>query len=256
MKPAAIEAFAAQPGLGVCAMQAGSELLLGSPRFLAEHGIVIDVGSIERLSRDGQTVVAVARAGKPLGLIGLADQLRPGSTAAVARLRALGIDVVMLTGDNEQTARSVARACGITQVTAGILPADKVREIERHRGCGHTIGMVGDGINDAPALAAADVSFAIGAGAGAAIQAADVTLMHSDLAGVADAIDLSRATLAKVKQNLFFAFVYNVLGIPLAAAGFLNPVAAGAAMALSSVSVVSNSLLLHRWRARSAPGTS
>jgi Cu+-exporting ATPase len=111
MKPAAIEAFAAQPGLGVCAMQAGSELLLGSPRFLAEHGIVIDVGSIERLSRDGQTVVAVARAGKPLGLIGLADQLRPGSTAAVARLRALGIDVVMLTGDNEQTARSVARAC-------------------------------------------------------------------------------------------------------------------------------------------------
>ena len=254
IEPAPIEAFAAAPGLGVRAMQAGSALLLGSPRFLAEHGIVIDAASIERLARCGQTVVALARDGKPLGLIGLADQLRASSAAAVARLKALGVDVVMLTGDNGETARAVAAACGITQVVAKILPADKVREIEKHRAAGRTIGMVGDGINDAPALAAADVSFAIGAGAGAAIQAADVTLMRSDLASVADAIDLSRATLRKVRQNLFFAFVYNVLGIPLAAAGFLNPVVAGAAMALSSVSVVGNSLLLHRWGPRGSSG--
>jgi len=254
VKPAAIEAFAARPGNGVCAVQAGSALLLGSPRFLAEHGISIDAASVERLARDGQTVVALARAGEPLGLIGLADQPRPGSAAAVARLKALGIGVVMLTGDNEQSARAVAAACGISEVVAKILPADKVLEIEKHRAAGRIIGMAGDGINDAPALAAADVSFAIGAGAGAAIQAADITLMRSDLASVADAIDLSRSTLAKVRQNLFFAFVYNVLGIPLAAAGFLNPVVAGAAMALSSVSVVSNSLLLHRWRPRTPSG--
>jgi Cu+-exporting ATPase len=156
----------------------------------------------------------------------------------------------MLTGDSEETAREAARHVGLDEVLAKMLPADKAREIERQRAAGHRVGMVGDGVNDAPALAMADVSFAIGAGTDVAIQTADVTLMRSDLVAVADAVDLSRATLRKVRQNLFFAFFYNALGIPLAALGMLNPIVAGAAMAMSSVSVVSNSLLLKRWRPR------
>jgi Cu+-exporting ATPase len=243
-----IESFEAQPGRGVQGSLSGAKVLLGSPRLLAEYGIAVDRTAVAALARDGRTVVAVARDAKPLGLIAISDRLRPSSKAAVARLSALGIEVVMLTGDNDEAARGVAAACGIREVAAGLLPAEKLREIDRRRAAGRKVGMVGDGVNDAPALASADVSFAIGAGAGAAIQAADVTLMRSDLASVADAIDLSRATLAKVKQNLFFAFVYNVLGIPLAALGFLNPVVAAAAMALSSVSVVGNSLLLRRWQ--------
>ena len=253
IEPGAIESLQALPGLGVRARQAGSELLVGSPRFLAEQGIVVDAAALERCARDGQTVVVLARDRTPLGLIAISDRLRTSSKAAVASLKALGIDVVMLTGDNERTARAVAAACGISRVVAGLLPAEKVREIEKYRAAGHKVGMVGDGVNDAPALASADVSFAIGAGAGAAIQAADVTLMRSDLESVVASIDLSRATLSKVKQNLFFAFVYNVLGIPLAALGFLNPIVAGAAMALSSVSVVGNSLLLRRWRPQRNP---
>lgn len=242
--PAAVERFEAVPGAGARARLAGSELLLGSPGFLATQGIALDAARVERLAAGGRTVVALARDREPLGLIAVSDRLRAGSPHAVARLQALGLDVVMLTGDNESTARAIASACGIDRVVAGLLPAQKLRAIEQERAAGRIIGMVGDGVNDAPALAAADVGFAIGAGAGAAIEAADVTLMRSDLASVADAIDLSRATLAKVRQNLFFAFLYNVLGIPLAAFGLLDPVVAGAAMALSSVSVVGNSLLL------------
>lgn len=200
------------------------------------------------LASRGRTVVAVGLDGRGLGLIGLADRIRASSKNAVARMQAMGVDVVMLTGDNEAAAAEIGREAGVTRILAKVLPADKAREIESSRAAGHIVGMVGDGINDAPALAAADVSFAIGAGTDVAIQTADVTLMRSDLTGVVDAIALSRATLAKVRQNLFFAFFYNVLGIPLAALGMLNPVVAGAAMALSSVSVVSNSLLLRRWR--------
>jgi Cu+-exporting ATPase len=159
----------------------------------------------------------------------------------------------MLTGDNAATAASIASETGIASYRAGVLPHDKAAEVRRLRARG-AVGMAGDGINDAPALAAADVSFAIGAGSDIAIEAADVTLMRNDLAGVADAVSLSRATVHKIRQNLFFAFVYNVIGIPLAAAGWLNPVIAGAAMALSSVSVVTNSLLLRRWKADSAGG--
>jgi Cu+-exporting ATPase len=152
----------------------------------------------------------------------------------------------MLTGDNAATAAAIAREAGIERFEAEVLPQDKAAAIASSRPAAR-VGMVGDGINDAPALAAADVSFAIGGGSDVALEAADVTLMRSDLLSVADAIDLSRATLAKIRQNLFFAFIYNVLGIPLAALGMLNPVIAGAAMAMSSVSVVSNSLLLRRW---------
>jgi len=154
----------------------------------------------------------------------------------------------MLTGDNAATAAAIAREAGIDRFEAGVLPQDKATAVTQLKSGGRRVGMVGDGINDAPALAAADVSFAIGGGSDVALEAADVTLMRSDLLSAADAIDLSRATLAKIRQNLFFAFIYNVLGIPLAAMGMLNPVIAGAAMALSSVSVVSNSLLLRRWQ--------
>jgi Cu+-exporting ATPase len=154
----------------------------------------------------------------------------------------------MISGDHEATVRAVAAEAGIDEFRAGVLPAEKAAEVNARRGAGEVVGMAGDGINDAPALAAADVSFTVAAGTGVAIDTADVTLMRDDLRALADAVDLSRRTVTKVRQNLFFAFVYNVLGIPLAAAGLLSPVIAGAAMALSSVSVVSNSLALGRWR--------
>ena len=184
-----------------------------------------------------------------LALLAIADPLRSTSGAAVARLKGMGIRVVMLTGDHTATAAAIADEAGIEDFRAGILPGEKAAAINALKAGGAVVAMVGDGINDAPALAAADVSFAIGAGSDAAIEAADVTLVRGDLNGIADAILLSRATLRKIRQNLFSAFIYNVLGIPLAALGMLNPVIAGAAMAMSSVSVVSNSLLLKRWRA-------
>ena len=189
-----------------------------------------------------------------LALLGIADPLRDSSRIAVARLRAMGIRVVMLTGDHAATAAVIADELGIDDFHAGVLPGDKTAAVEALKADGAPVAMVGDGINDAPALAAADVSFAIGAGSDAAIQAADITLVRSDLGGIVDAILLSRATLRKIRQNLFCAFLYNVLGIPLAALGMLSPVIAGAAMAMSSVSVVSNSLLLRRWRPGGRPG--
>jgi Cu+-exporting ATPase len=201
------------------------------------------------LQRAGKTVMVLADGDSVLALFAVADALRPTSKAAVRRLRERGIRVVMLTGDNAATAAAIAAEAGIDEFRAGILPGDKAAAVGELKAGGDLVAMVGDGINDAPALAAADVSFAIGAGSDAAVEAADLTLIRSDLSGVGDAIDLSAATLGKIRQNLFFAFIYNVLGIPLAALGWLNPVVAGAAMALSSVSVVSNSLLLKRWRA-------
>jgi Cu+-exporting ATPase len=240
--------FKSEPGRGVHARIDGRQVALGSPDFLSSLGVMIDPAQLAALPPGG-TPVALASDGAALGLIIIADQLRASSPAAVTRLRALGIELMMLTGDHPATARTIADAAGITNYRAQVLPQDKAREVETAKINGRTVGMVGDGINDAPALAAADVGFAIGAGADVAIQTADVTLMRSDLTSVADAISLSRATLRKIHQNLFFAFIYNVLGIPLAAMGLLNPVIAGAAMALSSVSVVSNSLLLKRWKA-------
>jgi Cu+-exporting ATPase len=170
----------------------------------------------------------------------------------VAALRAAGIEVVMMSGDDAAVSARIAADAGIARFHSRCKPSDKAAEVRRLQAAGHVVGMVGDGINDAPALAAADVSFAIGSGSGIALHAADITLMSSRLSQVGDAIDLSRATLTKVRQNLFFAFVYNVLGIPLAAAGLLNPVIAGAAMAMSSVCVVGNALMLRRWSARRA----
>jgi len=223
---------------------AGRMLRLGSPSWL---GLAADP-VVAELQHSGKTVVVLAEGDARLALFAIADALRPTSRAAVERLRERGIRVVMLTGDNAATAATIAAEAGIAEFRAGILPGDKAAAIIELKAGGGLVAMVGDGINDAPALAAADVSFAIGAGSDAAVEAADLTLIRSDLMGVVDAIDLSAATLGKIRQNLFFAFIYNVMGIPLAALGFLNPVVAGAAMAMSSVSVVSNSLLLKRWR--------
>ena len=227
-----------------------AEAIVGSLSFLADNAVSLPAEPAASLQHAGKTVVAVAVGGSVLGLIALADRVRPTSASAIARLKAAHIDIVMITGDNPATARNVADAVGIEGIRAGALPADKVDAVRGFQARGIVTGMVGDGVNDAPALAAADVSFAIGAGADIAVEAADITLVRSDLNAVADAIDLSRATLSKIRQNLFFAFAYNVLGIPLAAAGLLSPVIAGAAMAASSVSVVGNALLLKRWRPR------
>ncbi len=239
-----VQDFKAHPGLGVSGRVAGRALRLGSPDWL-DCAADPDVLSLQQA---GKTVIVLADEVHPLALLAIADALRPTSRQAVATLRARGIRVVMLTGDNAATAAAIAAQAGIDEFRAGILPGDKAAAVAELKRDGLLVAMVGDGINDAPALAAADVSFAIGAGSDAAIEAADLTLIRSDLLGLVDAIDLSVATLGKIRQNLFFAFIYNVAGIPLAALGLLNPVFAGAAMAMSSVSVVSNSLLLKRWR--------
>ncbi len=235
-------------GKGVSGQVGGRAVSVGSPAFLREQGIDVPETQVEQLVSAGRTPVAVGIDGAYAGLIAVADPVRASSAAAVARLQAEGVRVVMLTGDHPGTAKAVAAAVGIDDFKAGVLPADKADAVARLASPDGLVGMVGDGINDAPALAAADVSFAMGGGSDVALDAADVTLVRNDLNSVADAVDLSRATLVKIRQNLFFAFFYNVLGIPLAALGFLNPVVAGAAMAASSVSVVSNSLLLRRWR--------
>ena len=240
--------FRANAGRGVEAVMGGRRVLVGSPAMIAAHGIAFDTRRVAELQEKAQTVVLVALEQDAIGMVAIGDALRPTSREALSILSDLGIEVIMLTGDNPRTAAAVARELGITRFEAEVLPRDKVARIEMLKREGRTVGMAGDGVNDAPALAAAHVSFAIAAGSDVAIQAADVTLMRDDVMSVVDAIRLSRATFAKIRQNLFFAFVYNVLGIPLAAFGLLNPVIAGAAMALSSVSVVSNSLLLKRWK--------
>jgi len=253
---AMVEDFREIPGGGLQGRVDDVDCQLGSPSFIAQTGGALDEAAILALQQQGKTVIGVARAGSLLGFIALADTLRPGSRAAVARLQASGVRVVMLSGDNAATVAAIASQLGVTEYRAGVLPQDKagvVRALKvnaplTRKGREGLVGMVGDGINDSPALAAADVGFAMKSGSDIAIEAADITLMHNDLMSVADALDLSQATLAKIRQNLFFAFGYNILGIPLAAAGLLNPVIAGAAMALSSVSVVSNALLLKRWK--------
>ena len=245
--------FTAITGSGLKACIEGTQYLLGSPKFLTQQSAILDEEKVTALQSAGKTVVAIAAItnDKPrtLGYLAIADRLRDTSSKAVKRLQNMGIHVVMLTGDNTVTAEAIAKLTGISEFRAEGLPQDKAVEVKKLKESGRFTAMIGDGINDAPALAAADVSFAIGAGSDVAIEAADITLIRNDLMSVADAISLSRATLRKIRQNLFFAFVYNSLGIPLAAIGMLNPVIAGAAMAMSSVSVVSNSLLLKRWQA-------
>jgi Cu+-exporting ATPase len=243
-----IEDFHAHTSEGVSGRVDNQEYWIGSPKVAQQRYVDVDYSPLEVLQEQGKTVVVLADQQQCLAMIAIADQLRDSSKVAIKRLHELDIELVMLTGDNPKTAQAVAREAGIEKFTADVKPQDKADAVNQYKSGNLLVGMVGDGINDAPALAAADVSFAIGAGSDVAIEAADVTLMRNDLNGVADAISLSRATLKKIRQNLFFAFVYNSLGIPLAAIGMLNPVIAGAAMAMSSVSVVSNSLLLKRWQ--------
>jgi len=242
-QPYASSGFTAHGGRGVSATIGGEVARLGSPGFLRESGLTWPVGPPA-----GITAVGVALGDRLLGWIVLEDELRDTTPRALRRLAGLGVELVVLSGDDPAAVGALAARLGVRRWRGAVLPEDKAEEVARLRKEGRRVGMAGDGVNDAPALAAADVSFALAGGTGVAIETADVTLMRNDLAGIADAIALSRATLAKIRQNLFFAFIYNVLGIPLAALGMLNPVIAGAAMALSSVSVVSNSLLLNRWK--------
>ncbi|HLP99084.1 MAG TPA: heavy metal translocating P-type ATPase [Sideroxyarcus sp.] len=246
--PLPVSEFNETPGSGLRGNLDGVSYLLGAPAYIVQQGVALDEASILALQQHGKTVIAVAREQVLLGYIAFADQIRPSSSTAVARLREMGIRVVMLSGDNQATAQAIARQAGIDEFIAEVSPQDKARYIASFKTPKTLVGMVGDGINDAPALAAADVSFAMKSGSDIAIDAADITLMRNDLNSVADAIDLSQVTLSKIRQNLFFAFAYNVLGIPLAALGLLNPMIAGGAMAMSSVSVVSNALLLKQWK--------
>lgn len=246
--PAAVTLANETPGEGVSAtLASGAGAKLGA---LAGAGVQLegdDAAAVSSWQAQGKSTVVVSVDGRPLVVFAFADPLRKSSAAAVARLAARGIGVTMLTGDHAETARHIAAASGIDDVRARMSPSQKRDAIAAMQAQGDVVGMVGDGINDAAALATADVSFAMAAGSDIAAQAADVTIMRDDLNAVADAIELSHATLAKVRQNLFFAFGYNVLGIPLAAFGMLDPVFAAAAMALSSVSVVGNALLLRRF---------
>jgi Cu+-exporting ATPase len=202
----------------------------------------------ERHEAAGRTVVAVAVDGRIAGVLVVADTVKPTSGEAVARLRALGLRPVLLTGDNERAAAAVAGEVGIDEVIAGVLPRGKVEAVHRLQGDGRVVAMVGDGVNDAAALASADLGLAMGTGTDVAIEASDVTLVRGDLRAAADAVRLSRATLRTIKGNLFWAFAYNVAALPLAALGYLNPMIAGAAMAASSLFVVTNSLRLRRFR--------
>lgn len=249
--------FEALPGRGIIAQVNEHEVVLGNATLLGERSIPLTglTAVSDRLSEDGKTPMFVAIDGQPAGVLAVADQLKPTSVAVVRALQRLGLRVAMLTGDNRRTAEAIARQAGIDHVLAEVLPAQKADEVRRLQAEGLRVGFVGDGINDAPALAQADLGIAIGAGTDVAIESADIVLMSDDLRGVLTAIALSRATLRTIKQNLFWAFAYNVALIPLAAGVFypvfgilLNPIVAAAAMALSSVTVVSNSLRLRRFR--------
>ena len=247
---AAPSSFVAIPGQGVRATLGDQEILVGTRRLLQENGIdfAATISEIERLEQQGKTVMLVAAGGEINGLIAVADTVKEDSAAAVAELQRLGLEVWMITGDNERAARAIASGIGIANVLAEVLPEHKAEKVAALKQEGKVVAMVGDGINDAPALATADVGFAIGTGTDVAIEAADITLMRGDLSGIVAAIRLSRATMRNIKQNLFWALFYNSLGIPLAASGYLTPVVAGAAMAFSSVSVVLNALRLKQFQ--------
>ncbi|MEN6411589.1 MAG: heavy metal translocating P-type ATPase [Veillonellales bacterium] len=247
---AAPEEFTAIPGHGVKAISNNRPILLGTRKLMEENNIQITsvLDEMEQLEQQGKTVMLLAVEQKLAGLIAVADTVKENSVRAITELHKLGIEVWMITGDNERAAKAIAAASGIYHVLAEVLPEQKAEKIAALKQEGKVVAMVGDGINDAPALAAADVGFAVGTGTDVAIAAADITLLRGDLLGIAAAIRLSKATMRNIKQNLFWALAYNSVGIPIAAAGFLSPVLAGTAMAFSSVSVVLNALRLKRFQ--------
>jgi Cu+-exporting ATPase len=248
----------AVPGKGVLASVDGRPLLLGSLRWLQEEGLDIGVWQqdIQALQAQGASLSALAERTdtglKALLLMGFGDEPKVGAAQALSALRGRGLKLVMISGDNQAAAEAMASRLGLRpeagEVLANVLPGDKSAQVQKLRANGQVVAMVGDGVNDAPALAAADVGMAMGNGTDVAMHAAGITLMRGDVALVGAALDISARTVAKIRQNLFWAFAYNVAGIPLAALGYLNPMMAGAAMALSSVSVMANALLLKRWK--------
>jgi P-type Cu+ transporter len=247
------ESFRSRAGLGIEAVVDGHAAVVGRPALLAEWGLDLSRELEQargRAEAAGQTVVAVASDGVVQGLVAVADRVKPSSSEAIAELKRLGLTPLLLTGDNERTAAAVASQVGIARVLANVLPDGKAAEIRRLQEAGEVVAMVGDGVNDAPALAQADLGLAIGTGTDVAIEASDLTLVSGDLRAAGDAIRLARRTLATIKGNLFWAFAYNVAAIPLAVSGLLNPIVAAAAMAFSSVFVVSNSLRLRRFHSR------
>jgi P-type Cu+ transporter len=252
-KPA--QDFSAIPGHGIEAVVDGRDVLVGTAKLLRDRGISCDEEAAHRLADEGKTPVFLSIDGAFAGILAVSDPVKEGSQQAIRALHGLGLEVIMLTGDNQRTADAIAARVGVDRVLAGVLPEGKGEEIKKLQRQGKLVAMVGDGINDAPALAQADVGIAMGSGTDVAIEAADITLVRGDLNGVVSSIALSRATLANIKQNLFFAFIYNTLGIPLAAGvlypftgWLLSPVIASLAMALSSVSVVTNALRLRGFR--------
>ena len=255
--------FTAVPGHGVETTVAGRQVLVGNTKLMQRHAINVAMltSDVERLQGEGKTAMLVAIDGQVAGVVAVADTIKEDSVEAIRVMQAMGLEVVMLTGDNERTAQAIARQVGIDQVLAEVLPEDKVEQVHLLKKGGRKVGMVGDGINDAPALVEAHVGFAIGTGTDVAIEAADITLMSGSLKGVAYAIEISRATMRNAKQSLFGAFVYNTLGVPVAAGLLfpvfgllLSPVIAGAAMAASSVTVVSNANRLRFFKAKSFAG--
>jgi Cu+-exporting ATPase len=256
-----VEGFDALVGHGVEATVSGRRLLLGNGALMRERGIVLDslASRADALAAAGKTPMFAAVDGHAAGLVAVADRVKTGSREAIEALRTMGLEVIMITGDHARTAHAVAREVGIERVLAEVPPGQKARHVKELQQQGRVVAMVGDGINDAPALAQADVGIAIGTGTDVAIEASDVTLIGGDLRGVVTAIALSKATIRTIRQNLFWAFAYNVVGIPIAAGllypftGWLmSPVLASAAMSFSSVSVVMNSLRLRRFRAPTA----
>ena len=252
-----VQDFAAIPGRGVTAREGANAIAAGNAALMDELGVAVDRAALDELARAGKTPLLFAKNSELAGIIAVADDIKATSAAAIAALGELGIRTIMLTGDNETTAHAIAAKVGVSEVIAGVMPADKERVVRELQGDGNTVAMVGDGINDSPALARADVGLAIGAGADVAKEGADVILMKSDLMDVPRAIELSRAVIRNIKQDLFWALFYNALGIPLAAGVFypllgwqLSPMFGAAAMSLSSLCVVGNALRLRTFQPR------